>query len=133
VDAVKPPWVRRRARRQLAIIQARQALVSLPDISWRDAQSEEQARQRLHDVAATVTRALRWVRASSDEARALKYAQTWLTTWLQGWGDPDLIPTANAASMYERLVSAMRTISIRLKQEGETGPSEEPEEPVPRS
>ncbi len=126
-------WARRRARRQLAIVHARQALASLPDIRWRDAQSEEQARQRLHDVAANIDRALRRARAGSDEARALKYAQAWLTAWLQGWGDPDLIPPPHAAPMYQRLVAAMRAVSDRLAPQRDTGPPQDPDKSVPRT
>lgn len=130
---MKSPWARRRAQRQLAIVRARQVLVSLPDIDWHDPQSEEQGRQQLYNVAAIVDRALGGVRAGSDEARALKYAQAWLTAWLQGWGDPALIPATHAAQMYERLVAAMRTISLRLASDGDADPPPNPDDPKPLS
>lgn len=120
-------------RRQVAIAQARQALLSLPVIRWREPQSEEQARQRLHDVAASIDRALGRVRAGSDEARVLKYAQAWLTAWLQGWEDPALLPPAHAAPMYQRLVDAMRAASNRLAPERDADPPQDPGEPVPGS
>jgi hypothetical protein len=129
VDAVRSPWARRRAQQQLVIVRARQALVSLPDIHWHDPQSEEQARQQLYNVAAEVDRALGGVRAGSDEARALKYAQAWLTAWLQGSEDPALIPAAHAAPMYERLVAAMHTISLRLTSDGDADPPPNPDGP----
>ncbi len=131
---MKSPWARRRARRQLAIVRARQALADLPHIDWHNPESEENARQKLHDIAAAIDGALRTVRASSEEARALKYAQAWLTAWLQGWGHPNLIPATHAASMYQRLVDAIHTASRRLAPDEHTetppGPDEPPTRPL---
>ncbi|MET8848565.1 hypothetical protein [Amycolatopsis sp. NPDC004625] len=120
---------RRRARRQLAIVKARQALVALPDIDWHNTDSEQHARQDLHDAAAAVDRALKEVRASSAEGQALKYAQAWMTAWLQGWGDPNLIPSTHAAPMYQRLVDAMHTVSLRLAPHGHADPPDSDEPP----
>ncbi|QKV74166.1 hypothetical protein [Amycolatopsis sp. Hca4] len=126
---MKSWWSRRRARRHLAIVRARQALADLPDIDWHNPESEGKARQKLHDVAAAIDDALRAVRASSDEARALKYAQAWITAWLRGWEDPNLIPSTHAASMYQRLVDAMHTASLRLEPGGHPDPPPDRDEP----
>ncbi|MFJ9782586.1 hypothetical protein ACIRSS_23595 [Amycolatopsis sp. NPDC101161] len=126
---MKSPWARRRARQQLAIVRARQALADLPDIDWHNPESEEKAHQKLHDVAAAVDGALGAVRASSEEARALKYAQAWMTAWLQGWGHPNLIPATHAASMYQRLVTAMHAASLRLAPDGHAETPPDPDNP----
>lgn len=128
VDAMKLLGARRRARQQLAILRARQALTALPDIDWHDTHSEQHARQKLHDAAAVIDRALKEVRTSSAEGRALKYAQAWMTAWLQGWGDPNLIPSTHAAPMYQRLVDAMHAVSLRLAPDGHSDPPD-PDEP----
>ncbi|MET8997147.1 hypothetical protein [Amycolatopsis sp. NPDC004169] len=129
---MKSPWAQRRARRQLAIVRARQALADLPDIDWHNPASEEKARQKLHDVAAAIGDALRAVRASSEEAHALKYAQAWMTAWLHGWEDPHLIPSTHAASMYQRLVDAMHTASLQLEPGGHPDPPPDRDEPPTR-
>jgi hypothetical protein len=133
-DVVKALWAScRRARRQLAIQQARHALAALPEIRWHDADSEEQARETLQEIQATVDGALRRVRAWSDEARTLKHAQARLTAWLQAWGDPRLLPPTHVVPMYQGLVVAMRTLATRLTPHDNTDPPPELHEPVPRS
>ncbi|WP_328617223.1 hypothetical protein OHS18_13355 [Amycolatopsis sp. NBC_00355] len=132
MDAVISPWARRRARRRLAVLQARQALVALPEIRWRDDTSEEQARVQLQNVAAIIGRALRRVRASSEEARALKYAQARLTAFLEGWDDPGLITPIHLVPMYQSLEAALRTLSLRLETAENLDPPEDPDEPIPR-
>ncbi|MEA5367196.1 hypothetical protein VA596_47250 [Amycolatopsis sp., V23-08] len=117
----------------MAVLQARQALAGLPEIRWRDNTSEQQGRMQLEEVAAIIGRALRRVRASSDEARALKYAQARLTAFLQGWGDPGLIATIHVVPMYQSLQAALRTLSLRLETAENADPPEEPDEPTPRS
>ena len=47
---------------------------------------------QLQNAGAIVDRALRRVRASSETARALKYAQARLMAFLEGWDDPGLDP-----------------------------------------
>ncbi|MGW5743714.1 hypothetical protein [Amycolatopsis sp. NPDC003861] len=125
-------WARRRARRQLAIVRAQRELVALPDIDWHNPDSEQKARQRLHEVAAAIDGALKAVRATSDEARALKYAQAWMTAWLQGWEDRNLIPATHAASMYQRLVDAMHAASLRLAPDEHAETPPDPDEPPTR-
>ncbi|GHG29904.1 hypothetical protein GCM10017567_57100 [Amycolatopsis bullii] len=121
------------ARRQLTIADARQALVSLPDVRWHDPESEEQARTQLQEIGAIVDRALRRVHASSDEARALKYAQARLTAFLAGWGDPDLIAPTHLAPMYQSLIDALRALSLRLATNGNADPPGDPDDPVSRT
>ncbi|MGW5742085.1 hypothetical protein [Amycolatopsis sp. NPDC003861] len=133
MDTVKWPWARRRARRELAFVQARQALVSLPDVRWRDPESEEQARTQLQEIATIVGRALVRVHASSDEARALKYAQARLTAFLVGWDDPRLIAPPHVAPMYKSLTRALRDLSARLATSKNADPPVDPDEPVPRT
>lgn len=128
---MKSPWARKRERGRLAIARARAALVTLPDIEWHHPDSEEQAREKLHNIAADIDRALKEIRASSDEAHALKHAQTWMTAWLQGWGDPNLIPPTHAASMYQRLVDVMSAASLRLAPDEHPDPPPDPDDPVP--
>jgi len=112
--------VRRRKRQRIAVMQARHALVSLPN--WHDHDSEQQAHARVQDIAATVDRALRRVRTSSDHARVLKYAQARLTAFPQGWDDAELNATIHVPEMYQSLVTALHTLSPRLAaQERGTG------------
>jgi hypothetical protein len=54
-----------------------------------------------------------------------------MTAWLQGWDDPALIPSPHAAPMYERLVAAMRTISLRLASGEDADPPPNPDDPEP--
>lgn len=133
MDTVKRPGARRRARRQLTVVQAQQALASLPDVRWRDPESEEQARTQLQETAAIVGRALRRVHAASDEARALKYAQARLTAFLVGWDDPRLIAPTHITPMYESLTRALRDLSARLATSKNADPPVDPDEPVPRT
>jgi hypothetical protein len=133
VDTVKWPWARRHARRQLTIVHTRQALISLPDIQWRDPESEAQARTQLHEVASIVDRALRHVPVSSEEARALKYAQARLTAFLEGWNDPGLIAPIHLDPMYRSLKAALRTLSLRLVTTDNADPPAEPDDPAPQS
>ncbi|MFB9686111.1 hypothetical protein [Amycolatopsis plumensis] len=133
MDTVKWPGAQRCARRQLTIVHARQALVSLPDVRWHDPESEEQARTQLQEIGAIVDRALRRVHASSDEAQALKYAQARLTAFLVGWGDPDLIAPTHLAPMYRSLTDALRALSVRLATNGNADPPVDPDDPVPRT
>jgi hypothetical protein len=133
VDTVKWPGTRRRARRELTVVQARRALVSLPDVQWRDPESEEQARTQLQEIAKIVDRALRQVPVSSEEARALKYAQARLTAFLVGWDDPGLIAPTQLAPMYQSLTDALRDLSVRLATKENADPPVDPDEPVPRT
>jgi hypothetical protein len=125
--------VRRRERQRLAVMQARHALVSLPNVRWHDHESQQQAHARLQDIAATVDRALRQVRTSSDRTLALKYAQARLTAFLQGWDDAHLIAPIHRPEMYQSLVTALHTLSLRLAADGSAAPVRELDEPVPRS
>ncbi|WP_410597223.1 hypothetical protein [Amycolatopsis sp. lyj-23] len=133
MDTVKWLGARRRARRQLTVAQARQALVSLPDVRWRDPESEEETRTQLQEIATIVGRALRRVRASSDEARALKYAQARLTAFLVGWDDPSLIAPTHLAPMYQSLAEALRDLSTRLATNENADSPVNLDDPVPRT
>ncbi|MBE8523045.1 hypothetical protein ILP97_37080 [Amycolatopsis sp. H6(2020)] len=84
-------------------------------------------------MATIVDRALRRVHASSDEARALKYAQARLTAFLVGWGDPGLIAPTHLASMYQSLTDALRDLSVRLATNENADPPVDPDDPVPRT
>ena len=129
---MKWPWARRRARRELTLVQARQALVSLPDVRWRDPESEEEARTQLQEVATIVEQALRQFHASSEEARALTYAQARLTAFLVGWDDPGLIAPIHLVPMYQSLKAALRTLSLRLAPNENVDPPPGPDDPVPQ-
>ncbi len=126
-------WKRRRKRQRDAIERAQQALASPPEIGWHDEKSEALARERLQAIASIVDRALQRVSGSSDEARALKYAQVRLTAWLQGWGDPELIPPTHVFRMYEDLKVALRALSARLVPDNNPDAPRNPDEPPPRS
>ena len=128
---MKWPGARRRARRQLTLVHAREALVSLPDVRWRDPESEEVAYAELQKVAAIVDRALRHVPVSSEQARALKYAQARLTAFQEGWNDPGLIAPIHLDPMYQSLKAALQTLSRRLETHDNTDPPAEPADPVP--
>ncbi|MFF1612232.1 hypothetical protein ACFVYA_31000 [Amycolatopsis sp. NPDC058278] len=104
----------------------------MPDVHWRDPESEEQARTQLQEVAAIVEQALRRVHASSEEARALKYAQARLTAFLEGWDDPGLIAPIHLVAMYQSLKAALRTLSLRLATNENADPPTNPDDPVPR-
>ncbi|MEV6639703.1 hypothetical protein [Amycolatopsis sp. NPDC051371] len=108
---------RRRERRRIAVIQARHALVSLPNVRWHDRDSEHHARTRLQDIAATVDRALPRLHSASDHALALKYAHARLTAFLQGWDDAELLTPIDLPEMYQSLVSALHTLALRLEAE----------------
>jgi len=123
--------VRRRERQRLAVMQARHALVSLPNVRWHDHDSEQQAHARVQDIAVTVDRALRRVRTSSDHARVLKYAQAKLTAFLQGWDDAELIAPIHLPEMYQGLVAALRAHSLRLAADESAAPVREPDETCP--
>jgi hypothetical protein len=131
VDTVKWPGARRRARRHLTLVDAREALVSLPNVHWRDPESEEEAYAELQKVAEIIDRALRHVPVSSEQARALKYAQARLTAFLEGWNDPGLIAPIHLDPMYQSLKAALQTLSRRLETGDNADPPAEPADPIP--
>ncbi|MFI5593623.1 hypothetical protein ACIA5G_51965 [Amycolatopsis sp. NPDC051758] len=104
---------RRRERRRLAVIRARNALVSLPTVSWGHHDSEDHAHALLQGIAETVDRALRRI-GNSDDALALKYAHARLTAFLRGWDDAELLAPIDLPEMYQSLVTALHTLALRL-------------------
>ncbi|MEV7043936.1 hypothetical protein [Amycolatopsis sp. NPDC051061] len=108
---------RQRERRRLAVIQARHAIVSMPNVRWYDQYSEQHAHAQLQDITATVDRARRRLHGSSNQTRALKYAHARLIGFLQGWDDAELIAPIELPAMYQSLAVALHTLALRLADE----------------